>query len=128
MVGAGIALLVLGLLWSLDFPINKKLWTSSFVLVVGSYSLLLFALFYYLIDVLKWRRWTLFFTVIGLNSITIYLGQKFINFSFTANRLTGGIINLLPEAMQPFWTQAAYIAVCWLFLYVLYRHRIFLKI
>lgn len=128
MVGAGIALLVLGLLWSLDFPINKKLWTSSFVLVVGSYSLLLFALFYYLIDVLKWRRWTLFFTVIGLNSITIYLGQKFINFSFTANRLTGGIINLLPDAMQPFWTQAAYIAVCWLFLYVLYRHRVFLKI
>lgn len=128
MTVAGIALLVIGLLWSLDFPINKKLWTSSFVCVVGAYSLLMFALFYYLIDVLGWRRWTLFFTVIGLNSITIYLAQKFINFSFTAEKILGGIINLLPEQAQPFFNQAAYIAVCWLFLYILYRKRIFLKV
>ena len=128
MTVAGIALLVIGLLWSLDFPINKKLWTSSFVCVVGAYSLLMFALFYYLIDVLGWRRWTLFFTVIGLNSITIYLAQKFINFSFTAEKIFGGIIILLPEQAQPFFSQAAYIAVCWLFLYILYRKRIFLKV
>ena len=128
MVVAGLVCLALGLLWSLDFPINKKLWTSSFVLVVAAYSLLLFALFYYLIDVRGWRRWTLFFTVIGLNSITIYLGQKFINFSFTADRLFGGLIHFLPESAQPFFTSAAYITVCWLFLYVLYRLRLFLKV
>ena len=128
MAVAGIACLALGLLWSLDFPINKKLWTSSFVLVVAAYSLLLFALFYYLIDVRGWRRWTLFFTVIGLNSITIYLGQKFINFSFTADRLFGGLIHFLPESAQPFFTSAAYVAVCWLFLYMLYRLRLFLKV
>lgn len=128
MLAAGIVLLALGLLWSLDFPINKKLWTSSFVLVVGAYSLLMFALFYWVIDVRGWRRWTPFFTVIGLNSITIYLGQKFINFSFTADKLTGGLIHFLPEQAQPFFTSAAYIAVCWLFLYVLYRNRIFLKV
>lgn len=128
MVVAGIALLVIGLLWSLDFPINKKLWTSSFVCVVGAYSLLMFALFYYLIDVLGWRRWTLFFTVIGLNSITIYLAQKFINFSFTAEKIFGGLIYLLPEQAQPFFTSAAYITVCWVFLYILYRKRIFLKV
>ena len=63
MVVAGIVLLVLGLLWNEVFPINKKMWTSSFVLVVGAYSVLIFALFYYLIDVCGWRRWTLFFTV-----------------------------------------------------------------
>ena len=128
MVGAGVLLLVLGLLWSPFFPINKKLWTSSFVLVVGAYSLLMFALFYYLIDVRGWRRWTPFFTVIGLNSITIYLGQAFINFSYTADKLFGGLIRLLPEPSQPFFTSAAYITVCWLFLYILYRYRIFLKV
>jgi predicted acyltransferase len=128
MVAAGIVLLAAGLLWSLDFPINKKLWTSSFVLVVGAYSLLLFALFYYLIDVRGWRRWTLFFTVIGLNSITIYLAQKFIDFHYTADRLFGGLLHLLPEDARPFFSSAAYITVCWLFLYLLYHNRLFLKV
>ena len=128
MVVAGIVLLVLGLLWNPYFPINKKLWTSSFVLVVGAYSLLMFALFYYLIDVLEWRKWSFFFTVIGMNSITIYLGQKFIRFGYTSEKLFGGAISYLPEQTQPFFEQAGYITVCWLFLYILYRNRIFLKI
>ena len=128
MVVAGIVMLSVGLLWHLDFPINKKMWTSSFVLVVGAYSLLMFALFYWLIDVRGWRRWTLFFTVIGMNPITIYLGQKFINFHYTSEKFTSGLIALLPEQCQPFFTSAAYIAVCWLFLYFLYRQRIFLKV
>ena len=128
MVVAGVVLLGLGLLWSLDFPINKKLWTSSFVLVVGAYSVLMFALFYWIIDVLGCRRWAKFFTVIGLNSITIYLGQRFINFGYTSTRIFGGLVEKLPETAQPFFTQAAYILVCWLFLYVLYRKKIFLKV
>lgn len=56
MLVAAVAMLALGLLWSLVFPINKNLWTSSFVLVVGAYSLAMFALFYYLIDVRGWSR------------------------------------------------------------------------
>ena len=125
---AGIVLLIIGLLWAPYFPINKKLWTSSFVLVVASYSLLLFALFYYLIDVLQWRKWPFFFTVIGMNSITIYLAQRFIRFSFTSERLFSGLINFLPEQAQPFFVQVGYITICWLFLYILYRNRIFLKV
>lgn len=128
MVAAGVAMLAVGLLWNLEFPINKKLWTSSFVLVVGAYSLLMFALFYWLIDVRGWRKWTPFFTVIGMNPITIYLGQKFINFHYTSDKIFGGLVNLLPETAQPFFQSAAYITICWLFLYVLYRQKIFLKI
>ena len=128
MVLAGIVMLAVGLLWSLDFPINKKMWTSTFVLVVGSYSILMFTLFYYIIDVLRWRRWTLFFTVIGMNSITIYLAQRFINFSYTADKLFSGLIHLMPESSQDFFTRLAYIAVCWIFLYILYRKRVFLKV
>lgn len=128
MVVAGVVLLAVGLLWSQAFPINKKMWTSTFVLVVGAYSVLMFALFYYIIDVRACRWWTPFFTVIGMNSITIYLGQRFINFSYTADRLFGGLVHKLPEASQEFFSSAAYIAVCWLFLYFLYRKRVFLKV
>lgn len=66
LVLAGVLLLLVGVLWSLVFPINKKLWSSSFVCVVGAYSVWMFALFYYIVDVLGWRKWTFFFQVIGL--------------------------------------------------------------
>ena len=128
MVVAGLLLLVIGLVWNLVFPINKKLWTSSFVCVVGSYSVLMFALFYYVVDVLNFRKWTLFFSVIGTNSITIYMAQKFINFSYTSKALFGGVVDLMPESVQPMFSSIGYIAVCWGFLYFLYRQRIFLKV
>ena len=125
---AGVVFAVLGAAWNTIYPINKALWSSSFVLAVGAYSLIMFSLFYYIIEVLGWRRWTLFFTVIGMNSITIYLGQRFINFSYTSERLFDGLVKLMPEDSQAFFTKAAYIAVCWLFLYFLYRKRVFLKV
>ena len=125
---AGIVFAILGAAWNTIYPINKALWSSSFVVAVGAYSLIMFSLFYYIIEVLGWRKWTLFFTVIGMNSITIYLGQRFINFSYTSERLFGGLVKLMPEDSQSFFTSAAYIAVCWLFLYFLYRKRVFLKV
>lgn len=124
----GAVLLVIGLLWGLFFPINKYLWTSSFVCTVGGISMLLFALFYYVVDVKGIRRWTLFFTVIGMNSITIYLAQVFVDFTFTTNSIFGGLISLMPESAQPLFGAIAYIAICWGFLYFLYRQRIFLKV
>ena len=128
LVGVGLGLVAIGLAWDVIFPINKNLWTSSFVCFVGGLSVLLFALFYWVIDVLEFRKWTFFFTVIGMNSITIYLAQRFINFRFTSNALFGGFIGLFPENMQPLLTSAGYITVCWLFLYFLYKKRIFLKV
>lgn len=119
---------IVGLVWNLVFPINKNLWTSSFVCLVGGISMLLFAVFYYIIDVRSCRRWTLFFTVIGMNSITIYMAQRFIQFSYTSEALFGGITHLLPLAAQPLGGAIGYIAVCWGFLYFLYRQRIFLKV
>lgn len=128
MLLAGFALLGIGLLWNEVFPINKNLWTSSFVCVVGAYSVFMFALFYYIIDVLNWRSWTLFFTVIGLNSITIYLAQRFIDFTFTSTQILGGTNGLLPQSAQPLGGAVCYIATCWFFLYFLYKQRIFLKV
>ena len=128
MAGAAAAMLVLGLLWSLVFPINKMLWSSSFVLVVGAYSLGMFALFYYIIDVRGWQKWTLFFRVIGLNSITIYMAQSIISFSSVNRFFLGGLVGLVPEAWGTVIYAFGYVAICWLFLYFLYKKNTFLKI
>ena len=128
MAGAAAAMLGLGLLWSLVFPINKMLWSSSFVLVVGAYSLGMFALFYYIIDVKGWQKWTLFFRVIGLNSITIYMAQKIFAFSSVNRYFLQGIVNLVPEAWGDVIFATGYVAFCWLFLYFLYKKNTFLKI
>ena len=125
---AGVVLLVIALLWNQFFPINKKLWTSSFVCLTAGIGSLLFGLFYLIIDVLEYRRWTFFFTVIGVNSITIYLAQSIIDFRATSKFLFGGLIHLFPESLTDFLNGSAYIAVCWLFLYFLYQQKIFLKV
>ncbi len=77
---AAVAFTLVGILWDLSFPINKKLWTSSFVCVVAGYSLGMFALFYWTIDVKGYKGWVLPFQVIGLNSITIYMAQRIVDF------------------------------------------------
>ena len=128
MVGAACVLLIVGMLWNLVFPINKKLWSSSFVCVVAAYSLFLFALFYYVVDVKGYRRWTLFFRVIGMNSITIYLAQQIIGFRQISRFFIGGIAGKFPEIVANLVNATGYIIVCWLFLYFLYRKKIFLKV
>jgi len=128
MAGAAAGMLAVGLLWSIDFPLNKMLWSSSFVLVVGSYCLGMFALFYYIIDVRKWQKWTTFFTVIGMNSITIYMAQKIFSFSSINKFFFGGLAARLPEQWADVLLDFGYVAICWLFLYFLYKKKTFLKI
>ncbi|MDE7442794.1 MAG: DUF5009 domain-containing protein, partial [Muribaculaceae bacterium] len=128
MLGTAVVLIAIGLLWNEIFPINKRMWTSSFVCTVGGISLALFSIFYYIVDVRGWRSWTLFFRVIGMNSITIYLAQKFISFWATNGAIFGGVIGLLPEEARKSAECVGYIMICWLFLYFLYRQKIFLKV
>ena len=125
---AAVVMLGLGLLWSLDFPVIKALWSSSFVLVVGAYSLGLFALFYYLIDVRGWKKWTKFFEVIGLNSITIYLAQRILPFGAVNKYFLGAAAKLLPAAWGELLLSVGYFALSWLFLWFLYKKKVFLKV
>ena len=125
---AALGMLAVGLVWSLVFPINKALWTSSFVLVVGSYSLAMFALFYYIIDVRGWQKWCIPFSVVGLNSITIYLAQRIVPFDRISGYFLNGFAGMLPEAWGAVLLKAGYLAVSWLFLYFLYKKKTFLKI
>ena len=125
---AGLALVIIGKVWDLQFPINKKLWTSSYVCFVGGLSAMLFSLFYYIIDVRGIKGGTLFFKVIGMNSITIYMFQRMVKVSYTTDFLSKGLAGLLPETASGFVYAVFYIAVCWCFLYFLYRKNTFLKV
>jgi predicted acyltransferase len=128
MFGAAAALLAVGLLLSPVLPLNKKLWTSSYVLVVGAISLAVYALIYYLVEVKGWQRWTFPFRVIGLNSITIYLWQRIVPMKEVTNFFFGGAAGLLPEAWGAVLLAAGYVVLCWLLLYFLWRKKIFLKV
>lgn len=128
MLIAACAFLLIGWFWNQVFPINKKLWNSSFVCVMAAYSLFLFALFYYIIDVKGYRRWTLFFRVVGMNSITIYMAQRIIGFSQISKFFLGGLAGKCPEVWGHLINATGYIAVCWLFLYFLYKKNVFLKV
>lgn len=125
---SGLICLGVALIWNLVFPINKILWSSSFVLLTGGFSLLLLALFYMLIDVLNYRRWTFFFIVIGMNSIVIYMIGKFIDFRYTSTALFGGILSFFTEPVQAIGSVLATIAVLWGFMYFLYKQKLFLKL
>ena len=128
MLCAAVVMLIVGMVWSLDFPINKNLWSSSFVLVVGAYSLAMFAVFYWIIDVKGWQQWTFFFRVIGLNSITIYLLQRIVDMGRVSRFFLGSAAMLLPDAWGQVLLAIGYVAASWLILYFLYRHKVFLKV
>jgi predicted acyltransferase len=127
MVSVGLICLALAWLWNFDFPINKNLWSSSFVLHCAGWSLLFLALFYLVIDVWQRRKWAFFFVVIGSNSILIYMAQAFVDFKFTTNFFFGGALKYT-GVYQPLLGATAFVFVEWMLLYLLYRKRIFLKV
>ena len=93
LLGSGAAGVALGFLWGAEFPVIKKIWTSSYVLVAGGYSALLLGAFYWIVDIKKWRRWCQPFVWIGMNPITLYLASNFmggLGFEKLARRLVGG--------------------------------------
>ncbi|EKE77163.1 transmembrane glucosamine N-acetyltransferase NagX [Gallaecimonas xiamenensis] len=124
----GLGLLALGYLWSLVFPLNKTLWTSSFVLVTSGWSALLLALFYVLIDLLRLRWLGLAFAVIGANAIAIYLASSLVDWPYVAASLFGQWLAALGPSAQPLGAALALLAVQWLVLAWLYKRQIFIKV
>ena len=119
---AGGVSLALGALWDPWFPINKNLWSSSFVLWAGGWSLLLLGLFYLIIDVWGWRRWTFPLVVIGVNPITIYLASRFIDFQWIVNRVFHG------APVHRSLLHQSGILLAWLLVYLMYRNKIFWRV
>lgn len=128
MAVVGVILIGLAQLWSLDFPINKNLWSSSFVLHTGGISLLFMSFFYYVIDVLGYKQWAFFFKVIGMNSILIYISGVFINWSYTTNAFFAWFGQLVGEPYDIVVLGICAIFVKWMFLYLLYKKKVFLRV
>ena len=72
---AGLGCIIAGWLWNLFFPINKSLWTSSYVLFTGGLAMQFLALCYWLVDMKAYRRWATPFIVFGVNAITLFVGS-----------------------------------------------------
>lgn len=90
LAGAGVAGVLIGFAWGTQFPVIKKIWTSSYVLVAGGYSALLLAAFHQVIEVWGWKAWAQPFIWVGSNAITIYLANNIIGFKSLAQRFAGG--------------------------------------
>ncbi len=124
---AGAVSLAGGLLWSLSFPVIKLMWTSSYVLISGGLSFMALALFYWIIDVLGYRKWAFGFIVIGMNSLAVYIATQVFDFRHVGNIFVG---HLLPRLgpWAGFVEASAAFAIVWLLLYWMYRKKEFIRI
>ena len=124
---AGIGLVLISLIWNVWYPINKEIWSSSYNVLTAGLSLVLFAAFYYLIDVRHFKKWAFPLIVMGLNSITIYLAHRMINFQYTSDFILAGILSI-SGPYGSLVSIAGAVVIQFAFLYILYRKKIFLKI
>jgi predicted acyltransferase len=104
------------------------MWTVPYVLLAGGTSALLLSLFYFVIDVKGINKWTPFFIVFGMNSITIYLGVKILDFGRASRFFLGWTQHHISEAWGDVFLACGVLVLQWAFLLFLYRKRIFLRI
>jgi predicted acyltransferase len=127
LAGTGVGCIVLGLLWSILFPVIKLLWTSTFVLIGGGFGFLMLSIFYWIIEVKQWRRWAFFFRVIGMNSIVVYFFAMLINFRQIGDIFVGGLLPRIGR-WDDFVSETAALAIIWLILYWMYRKKTFVRL
>jgi predicted acyltransferase len=127
-----------GLAWDLFFPINKKLWTSSYVLYVGGISMILLALSVWLIDVRGWRNGVGFFLAFGANPLFAYILSEALVISLYNIPVGEGSAQewlydtffrpLEGQAFSSFLFALVYMLLCWLVCRWLYLRKIYIKI
>ncbi len=133
LIGGGIAAVAVGWLWGMQFPVIKKIWTSSYVLVAGGYSAVLLGAFYAVVDVWKYRKWCQPFVWIGMNSITVYMAKNIVDFRKLATRFAGGDIKAFldtafTKGMGEFVIGIVSLTIAILFCRFLYQRKIFLRL
>lgn len=125
--GLGLGCLAGGWLWGLWFPIIKHIWTSSMVLWSGGWCFLLLAIFYWVIDVMGFRRWAFPFIVVGANAIAVYVATHL--FDFTApSKVFFGALEPRWGAFGAFLTAFGTLMLPWLILLYMYRKKTFIRI
>ncbi len=138
----GFLLLILGWFWGLWFPINKALWTSSYVLWTGGFALIVLALCYWLIELQAWKKWSKPFEIFGANALAVYVFHVFflkVQVMIVIHRADGSSENLKALITNTLFGWASlqnasllyaltYTLFWLLILTILYRKRIFIKI
>lgn len=131
--------ILLGLVWNIWLPINKSLWTSSFVVYSAGYFCLALALFVWIVDIKKIQWLSAPFIIYGSNSIFIYMlapfwvhGYTYIHTNATGTTLYEGLFlqlaTLLPPAMASLAFALLHVMLFWCVSWVLYRHNIFIRV
>jgi predicted acyltransferase len=133
LLSLGLAGVLLGFAWGQQFPVIKKIWTSSFVLVAGGYSAILLAVFYLVIDVWKWRWWCVPLVWIGTNALTAYMVRNLFHMDEVALRLTGGDLSWalnrwVYPGTGPLLTAVVALLLIWWLTWFLYRNKIFIRL
>jgi predicted acyltransferase len=136
LLSAGVLAAALGWLWNFQFPVVKKIWTSSYVLVAGGYSAFLLGVFYWTVDVLEWRGWCKPFIWMGMNSITVYLASNLMGgggWLKLGTRFAGGDIRHyldqhVGRGMGDMTVAIVGLALAFWFCYFLYKRKIFLRL
>ncbi len=138
LIGVGVVFLLLALLWDNAFPINKPIWTSSFVLYTVGWDLILIAVLMLLIEVFQVKKWTYFFEVFGKNPLFIYALSGMIVKLFHVIYINGEKIHT--HIYQSFYTQlfnnynasllyaVSYMLLLWLVGLYLDKKRIYIKV
>ncbi len=143
MVLPGIALVALGLGWSRWFPLNKSLWTSSYVLFTGGLALLSLAVCYWLVDVKSYRKWAFPFLVYGMNALAVFvfsglLAKTMLRIKFATPE--GKTIHLQALIYKTLFAPLAspvnasliyaltYVVLWFGAMYILFRKKIFIKV
>jgi predicted acyltransferase len=128
LLACAVAALVLGLALEPFNPMVKRLWTASFTFFSAGWVVLMLAVFYWLVEVKQWRRWSFPFVIFGTNSIFIYCFSQVLRGwldrglrTFTGNFWYLGDLGAIPQNITV-------LAVMWLMCFWLYRRRIFFKI
>jgi len=125
---AGAGAIVIAQILSPFYPIIKAMWTVSYVLKAGGVSALLLALFYYVIDVKGSKNWTLFFRVFGMNSITIYMGSRILDFHGISRFFLGWTGVHINEQWGALFIAIGVLILQWALMLFLYRRKIFLRV
>lgn len=127
LLGAGMLGVTLGFVWGLQFPVIKKIWTSSYVLVAGGYSCLLLAVFHQGIEIWGWRRWCTPFVWVGMNPITIYIVYHLVDLRGLAERIAGGPIRASLGRAGELLVAAIGVSLMLLLVRFLYVRKLFLR-
>ena len=141
----GAVAIVVGFLWGLLFPINKPIWTSSYVIYTAGWALIVLALLIWIIDLKGYTKWTSFFVVFGMNPLIIFALSgvwartltRIIKITEDDGKVVNGYTWIYQHIFEPLTADPrissllfalSHIVLYWLIVLILYKKKIFIKV